>query len=262
MNRLLILLYLLYGGINASAQNIYRRTYIIDSIYHNNYRDTSESSLRINYELVADSITAILVKELVDKEIADEKYVWPSGMIADTSRLSPTYRYLLRSKYKIAHYDIRSGCVWEPWWDYHDSLAYTALQKKWGTDFFTRSKSEAALLDKNGRGLVLPAIKHPDSTVAVLMSAFAFVDTPGQNMDADSRRYMMFEFHGGKIISASICRNVFGSIQVNYDLGGYTDQCTEIARKLNWRSPRFDNRPISISVVLDMTARSLYFYQW
>lgn len=262
MDRLFLFLVLFCTGVNVSAQDIYRRSYIIDSIYNNNYIDTAESSHRMHYQLVADSITAILVKELVDKEIADESYVWPAGMITDTARLSPTYRYLLQSKYKIARYNIRSGCVWEPWWDSHDTLAYAALQEKWGKDFFTRSGTEAAALDKKGRGLILPVIKQPDSTVAVLMRTFAFVDTLEQNADADNRKYIMFEFRKGKIISAAICRSVFGNIQVNYDLGGYMDQCTAIARTLNWKPPRFDNKPVSISVVLDMTARSFYFYQW
>lgn len=198
------------------------------------------------------------VKRMVDRKIKETGYTWPSRM-----RLTPhtsTYGYLLAHKYNISFQDIRTDCTEQQWYTLYDSLMDRAIVEHFGKDFYRTTYTETLLLDKAGKGLVLPFIKSPEATAVAIKQALSFVDTlKCEPWRANLRKYLYIVFKGGRVDYAFIAAQTITLFEIE-EFAYLKEEIISRLNRLAWEGPKFKGRQADAAVLFSFDENKLTFW--
>lgn len=197
------------------------------------------------------------VDMMVHNKIKESGYTWPSRM--RLSPHTPTYGYLLAHKYNISSQDIRTDCTEQQWYTLYDSLMDRAIVEHFGKDFYRNTYTETLLLDKAGKGLVLPFIKSPEATAAAIKEALPFVDTLKYNTwRAGLSKYLYIVFKGGKVHHAFIAAQTINLFELE-EFSYLKEEIISRLNRLTWEAPTFNGNPVEAVVLFSFDENKLTF---
>ena len=198
------------------------------------------------------------VKRMVDRKIKESGYTWPYRVRLPLN--TPTYWHLLAHKYGISAQDIATDCMEQQWYTLYDSLMDRAIVEYFGKDFYRATYTESLLLDKAGKGLVLPFIKSPEATAAAIKEALPFVDTlKYDSWRAGPSKYLYFVFKRGRVEHAFIAAETV----ILFEIEEFSYLQKEIIRRLNrlaWEGPKFKGRQADAAVLFSFDENKLTFW--
>lgn len=222
----------------------------------------------LDYFQVYDSVALALVQQYIAKDkVAKGKYNWPFRTTDpyEAAYTDPSYRYLLREKYRIDMPEY-TGCVYQATFTIYDSLIRIEIEKAYGKDFFQRSIAELAKLHQQRRALQLPRIgrKTEQESADIVMDAFRKDSFLRMNLEAnkkDSLNYLLAYYKDGKLLEVSPGMNFLGGIQADWELAAspIADMCLEKMNTFKMKAPTFDKKGYSGVIVYDFLDNKAYF---
>jgi len=224
-------------------------TSLTDQIYNLSYaKDTCPD--KWCWQHIYDSLLPIVVREKVQSDIARSGYYYPSRFVK--LKESPTYHYLLASKYRISLFSFNTGCVKEPWFETFDSLNYVSILDKYGPGFFIQKKKTADSLDRLGLGLQMPFIINQRHTLRLIQNKCHLLDSLFKVNPDDKFHLFVLKFQSGKLVNISACQNNFAGIWEDFNQNGYAFSLEKMLNEQHWHLPTFKGVPIDITLLFNL----------
>jgi hypothetical protein len=238
--------------IDAVLNRLYSDTAFANALFP---LDTTPDYLSKKWDEVADSVTTLIVKKHVAEDVVlTDKYPYPG--FALQIQASPTYAYILQTKYNILR-PVGHGCIIPYYQRKYDSLVTEELKNKFGRDIFEGTFKEAKDLDIQNRGLQLPRVKDSINILAHLKQEIPNWDTMCNSIPpSNSLEYLIMTFNRNTVIHVSLAEASWG-IQPLLNIEMPPGLVESALNKLTWRAAMYKGKQVNKTVVLNLITNEL-----